>query len=123
LSKKVLIVDDDKDFVMGLNVRLKRSGYDTAIAVDGYTAIRVALDQHPDLVLLDLGLPAGDGFVVMKRMREHVSLIAVPVIIVTARDPYMHIDRAREAGVASFFQKPVDNDVLLRAIRKSMDRV
>lgn len=63
--KKILIVDDDQDFLRALALHLKGKGYETVAATDGVTAISVALEQKPDLILLDIGLPAGDGFTVL----------------------------------------------------------
>ena len=86
-KKKILIVDDDTDLRIGINARLRANGYETSFAVDGMTAISVARKECPDLVLLDLGLPGGDGFVVLERMRSHMQLSATPIIVLTARDP------------------------------------
>src|ERR1039458_3619708 len=65
---KILIVDDDPDLRRGLNLRLRANHYETAYATDGFSAISMAQKERPDLIILDLGLPAGDGFVVMERL-------------------------------------------------------
>ena len=61
----ILIVDDDPDMLQALQIRLKASGYDVHCAEDGIGAISEARKRTPDLIVLDLGLPAGDGFVVL----------------------------------------------------------
>lgn len=78
--------------------------------------------EHPDLILLDIGLPAGDGLVVLERMREVADLACVPVIVISARDPDQIKQKALEAGATAFFQKPVDNAELLTAIWQALDK-
>jgi two-component system KDP operon response regulator KdpE len=119
-KKKILIVDDDEDAVKGLRLRLRAHKFNTAIAMDAVSAISQAINENPDLILLDLGLPAGDGFVVMERLANLDSLAAVPVIVLSARDPHVNKERALNSGAAAFFQKPADNDALLAAIRKAL---
>lgn len=119
-KQKILIVDDDADLRLGLNARLRASGYDTAFAQDGVSALSVARTEDPDLILLDLGLPGGDGFVVLKRLRSHMTLGCKPVIVLTARDPDSSEKKALEAGATAFFQKPADTTALLEAIREAL---
>jgi DNA-binding response OmpR family regulator len=119
---KILIVEDDEDLQRGLIVRLKASNYDTAFASDAAMALTVARKEAPDLILLDLGLPGGDGFLVLERMKNIASLACTPVIVVSARDPKTNEKRALDAGAEAFFQKPVDNDELMRAIQRALIR-
>lgn len=119
-KKKILIVEDDHDMRRALNVRLRANNYDTAFASDAVEAVSIAKKEQPDLVLLDLGLPAGDGFMVMDRMKDIASLSCLPVIVVSARDPEGNKVRALAAGAEAFFQKPVDNEQLITAIRRTL---
>jgi Response regulator containing CheY-like receiver, AAA-type ATPase, and DNA-binding domains len=119
-KKKILIVEDDQDMRRALNVRLRANNYDTAFASDAIQALSIAKKEKPDLLLLDLGLPGGDGFVVMERMKNNDSLACLPVIVVSARDPKRNKDRALSAGAQAFFQKPVDNEQLIAAIRHTL---
>jgi DNA-binding response OmpR family regulator len=116
-NKKILIVEDDPDVRLGYHIRLKANGYETFLAADSITCIIEARKCQPDLILLDLGLPAGDGFVVMERLKANMYLAAVPVIVVTARDPHANRRRALAAGAKAFLQKPVDNNELLAVVR------
>jgi len=79
-----------------------------------------AQKEHPDVIILDLGLPAGDGFVVLERLQLSDQLAGIPVIVLTARDPQGNEARALKAGAAAFFQKPVDNEELMNVIRISL---
>jgi len=117
-KKKILVIDDDQDLALGLKVRLRANSYATVFATDAISAISQAVKENPDLILLDLGLPGGDGFVVMERLDNIESLSSVPVIVMSARDPQGHRDRALGAGAKAYIQKPVDNDELLATIRK-----
>jgi DNA-binding response OmpR family regulator len=80
----------------------------------------VARKEAPDLVILDLGLPAGDGFLVLERMRSLADLVATPVIVLSARDPVDNKKRALAAGAVAFFQKPPDIYEFLTEIRQAL---
>jgi two-component system KDP operon response regulator KdpE len=117
---KILIIEDDEDMRRGLNVRLRASNYETAFASDAVMALSIVKKEAPDLILLDLGLPGGDGFIVLERMKNIGLLASTPVIVVSARDPQTNEKRALDAGAEAFFQKPVDNEQLMRAIWRAL---
>ena len=119
-QKTILIVDDDPDIRLGLHVRLKANHYNVIFAGDGMAGIAEARKHMPDLILLDLGLPAGDGFSVLERLKANDSLALIPVIVVSARDLNTNMDRALKAGAKAFLQKPVDNAELLKVIRQAL---
>jgi DNA-binding response OmpR family regulator len=119
-AKKILIVDDDQHLLLGLTARLKTNGYAVVWAGDAVAAISVARKEAPDLVILDLGLPAGDGFLVLDRMRALSELVAFPVIVLSARDPADNRKRALDAGASAYFQKPPDNHEFLMAVRRAL---
>ena len=121
-TPKILIVDDDPDLRQALKLRLRANHYDTVHAVDGYSAIALAYKEHPNLIILDLGLPAGNGFVVLDRLQADDKLSTIPVIVLTARDAQSSEQRALEAGAAAFFQKPADNAELLSVIRATLPK-
>ena len=117
---KILIVDDDPDLRKALRLRLRANDYDTIHAADGYSAVAMAQKEQPNLIILDRGLPAGDGFVVLERLQSIDNLSDIPVIVLTARDPQGNEQRTLKSGATAFFQKPVDNNELLEVIRASM---
>ena len=117
-KKKILIVEDDADVRLGYSVLLRANHYDTCFAADGLTAISEARKQQPDLILLDLGLPAGDGFIVLDRLRALPNLAPIPVVVVSARDFRANKDRALKAGAKAFVQKPWNDSELLALIRQ-----
>jgi DNA-binding response OmpR family regulator len=118
--KKILIVDDDEYLLLGLTAKLKANGYAVVTAMDGVAAIASARRETPDLIILDLGLPAGDGFLVLERLRAMADLFATPVIVLSAWDPTNNRQRALKAGAVAFFQKPPDNREFLSAIRHTL---
>jgi DNA-binding response OmpR family regulator len=118
---KILIIDDDSNMRRALNVRLKAEGYETIFAADGFSATTTALKEVPDLVLLDLGLPAGDGFVVMERFQGNSKLCGIPIIVLTAREVQGNKDRAIASGAYAFFQKPPDNERLMSTIGRVLE--
>jgi DNA-binding response OmpR family regulator len=120
-KKKILIVDDNADTRLILSVRLKAHHYHPLYAADALQAMSVALKEQPDAILLDLGLPGGNGLVVLQRLKANTALSAIPVIIVTAEDPSMAESRAIEAGAVAFLQKPVDQDKLMAAVQQAME--
>lgn len=117
---KIMIVDDDPELRLALKLRLRANHYDTVTASDGYSAIALAQKEHPSLILLDLGLPAGGGYAVLKRLQDSDTLSNIPVIVLTARDPEANEGRSLGAGAAAFFQKPVDNHELLQTIQATL---
>jgi DNA-binding response OmpR family regulator len=119
-NKKILIVDDDPDVRQGLNVRLKANHYDTFFAGDALSSMTEARKHEPDLIILDLGLPAGDGFLVMERLKSIPALAVIPIIVVSARDVLANKERALKAGAKAYLQKPVDNAELLKVIRRAL---
>jgi two-component system KDP operon response regulator KdpE len=117
---KIMVVDDDPDIRQALSLRLRANNFDTVNVCDGYSAIAMAQKEHPQLIVLDLGLPAGDGFAVLKNLQQIPGLSDIPVIVLTARDPEGNEKRTLESGAVAFFQKPADNDELLAVIRASL---
>jgi DNA-binding response OmpR family regulator len=115
--KKILIVDDDPDVRLALQVRLGANDYQLFFAGDGVTSVAEARKQMPDLIILDLGLPAGDGFSVLERLKVNERLAMIPVIVLSGRDRVGNWDRAIKAGAKTFLQKPIPNDKLLAVVR------
>jgi len=117
MASKILVVEDDKDIRQLLHLQLTAADYETAFATDAASALAVARREHPDLILLDIGLPAGGGFVVMERLRALPEFEMVPVLVITARDP-SEGKKAVELGAQGFFLKPFDSAELLAEISR-----
>jgi CheY-like chemotaxis protein len=118
-NKKVLVVEDDADLRLGYRVLLRAHHYDTFFAEDGVSAVSEARKHQPDVTILDLGLPAGDGFVVLERFSANPSLANIPVVVVSGRDVYGVLgnrERAFKAGARAYLRKPWDDAELLMTI-------
>ena len=117
---KILLVEDDDDLRRALTRRLRECDYEIVHAVDGLGALSTARNERPDLVLLDLGLPGGDGFSVLERYSNMSSLCGLPVVVMTGRDRRTAEPAARAFGVAGFLTKPFDNGEFLWTIERAL---
>jgi DNA-binding response OmpR family regulator len=115
------VVDDNPAIRKGIGVRLQANGYDVLFAEDAMSATASLVKKQPDLMILDLGLPAGGGFVVMERLQRQGRLCGMPVIVLTGRESAGNQDRAMQAGAVAFFQKPIEDGRLLGAVRRALD--
>jgi DNA-binding response OmpR family regulator len=118
---KILVIDDDADIRELIKHRLGLSGYEVVFAADAPTALMLARKAEPDLILLDLTLPGGDGFMILERMKHLATLAHVPVIAVSARDREPNEARARDLGAVGYIQKPFETDELLAAVGSALD--
>ena len=119
-SPDILIVDDDPDMLQALQIRLKANGYGVYCAEDGTRAISEARKHAPDLIVLDLGIPAGDGFVVLDTLKANIDLSSIPVIVLSGRDRRANEERVLNAGAKAFLQKPVQSNEFLAVIRQAL---
>ena len=115
---KILIAEDDPDVRTYLGMQLRAAGHDTLWAEDATSALRLCELDKPDLVLLDLGLAGGDGFLVLERLKS-LSL-GTRVIVLSGRDPQLNESHAHRLGAVAFLQKPVPGRELLCAIDRHL---
>lgn len=111
---KLLIADDDPQMVRALRITLAAHGYEVVVAADGAAAIAAAAQTHPDLIMLDLGMPRLDGIEVIQALRGWTS---VPIIIVSGRTGSADKVEALDAGADDFVTKPFQVDELLARLR------
>ncbi|MFN7993011.1 MAG: response regulator [Bryobacteraceae bacterium] len=113
---RILVVEDDEWSRDVLARRLQRRGYDVTVAADGREGVRATREQHPDLIVMDLGLPLIDGWEATRLLKVDPATSDIPVIAVTARAMVSDRQKAFEAGCDDYLTKPVDFDRLLRSI-------
>ena len=113
---KILYVEDNPDNVYMLTRRLKKKGFELIIAGDGQEGIDKAIEENPDLILMDLSLPTMDGWTATAKIKEIEQVKDIPIIALSAHAMPEHRDRAIKAGCSDYDTKPVDIKRLLGKI-------
>jgi DNA-binding response OmpR family regulator len=108
MPPKILVIDDDPDIRRLVQLELTGAGYEVAFAHDAVSAMTVARKEQPAVVVLDIGLPGGDGYLVMERFRQFPALETIPVVVVTARERVEARAKSLAAGARAFLPKPFD---------------
>ncbi len=119
---KILVVDDEVDIVRSLSMRLRAEGYEVSVAMDGLGATKKAIQEQPELIILDIGMPAGNGHVVVERLRNIDQTAQIPVIYLTARTSEEDFRKASEGKVCKYITKPFDAGILLAAVEDQLER-
>lgn len=119
MEKTILVVEDEKAIADILVFNLKREGYDTLVAYDGAQGLQLALEQAPDLILLDVMLPRMDGFEVCRRVRETHD---TPIIMLTAREEETDKVMGLELGADDYITKPFSMRELMARVKANMRR-
>ena len=119
MSKSILIIDDEKPIVDILKFNLRKDGYSTFEAYDGEEGLNMAINNKPDLILLDVMLPKMDGFSVCKKLREKM---ATPVIMLTAKEEEVDKVLGLELGADDYITKPFSVRELMARIRANLRR-
>ena len=115
--KKILIVDDEQAIIDVLVYNLKKEGYETLEATDGVTAVNMALEQKPDLMLLDIMLPKLDGLSVCKRVKNYLN---IPILMLTAKDAEIDKIVGLELGADDYITKPFSVRELMARVKANL---
>ena len=116
-QKKILVVDD-AEFNRDLVIQLLGDEYEMLVAVDGEEAVRKTEEEKPDLILMDLGMPVMDGWEATRRIKANSELKHIPIIAVTSHAMVGDEIQVREAGCDDYIPKPIDENELIRKIKK-----
>jgi DNA-binding response OmpR family regulator len=122
MAKTILIVDDDADWVQMLSKRLQLNGYRVEAAFDDAQALSQAIELKPDLILLDILMPAGGGVGVLENLRINTNTFNIPVIAVTSLSDKQTVKAMTELEVSGYFVKPADMDKLLEKIKEVLSK-
>jgi two-component system, OmpR family, KDP operon response regulator KdpE len=112
MKPTILVVEDDLDTLKGLAIRLEANGLVVLQANTAVSALVLARAGHPDVIVLDLGLPDLSGYSILAQLKEFPATAYIPVIVLTARDPHGNQARSYKTGAFEFFQKPVNHQWL-----------
>ncbi len=118
MRKRILIVDDEKDWVKMLAIRLKHEGYQIEGAFDTIQATAQAIKLIPDLILLDIMMPAGGGLQALKNIRANLKTFTVPVIVLTAKGDKETKEAAEGLGISGYFIKTESTVDLMAKIKE-----
>lgn len=116
MAKRILLVDDEPDFLDMVKTRLEASGYEVITAADGQQGLDKAKKEKPDLIILDLMLPKMDGYKVCGLLKKDTRYSGIPLIILTARAQGEDMKLGEELGADAYIIKPFDAAALLGKI-------
>jgi DNA-binding response OmpR family regulator len=117
---KILLIDDEAEFVEMIAFRLAKSGYEVVSAYDGEEGLQKARTEHPDLIILDIWMPKKDGFQVSQELKESAETAKIPVIFLTAGTASQITDKIKAAGAADYIVKPFEAVDLMEKIKKCL---
>lgn len=106
MAKKVLLVEDEKNIILGVRTCLDAVGYKVEVVEDGSDALESVAREHPDLILLDLLLPKVDGFEVLKQLKGNEATSGIPIIVLTAKAEEEDRQRVMNLGADNYMTKP-----------------
>lgn len=118
--KKILIVEDDADINRALTIRLESAGYRVLSAQDGLIGLTTAVKERPDIMILDISMPAGDGFSIVERLRASSEGGEIPFIMLTASKRPEFRQLAEELGAFAYFEKPYESAALLEKVSEAV---
>ncbi len=119
---KILVIDDEVDIIKVLKKRLSSAGFDVIIAMDGYQGTEFAYKELPDLIILDLMLPAGGGLSVLKNLKLSVKTNDIPIVVLTAMRDEKYKNDILTAGIEAYLEKPYDIEKLIIVIKNLLDK-
>ena len=122
MSKRILIADDEPDLRRAIQLILSLDGYDTLTARGGAECLQVLAEQPVDLLVLDLMMPEGDGWEVLRQLKSQGETAVIPVILLTAKDqPIDKMLGLKVFGVRDYITKPFDKENLLERVAKALE--
>lgn len=119
--KLILVVDDAREIVLGISLRLRNAGHDVLTAFNGQAGLKMALKHRPDVIVLDIRMPIMDGLTMLARLREEGEAGRIPTIVLSANIAEKVRSQALELGASYFLEKPFEAATLMRAVHATLD--
>ena len=116
MSKKILIIEDDRSTARLAEYTLQQAGYEVTVATDGFEGLRIALGEHPVLIILDIMLPGLDGYEVCHRLRQRPETASLPILMISAKARQDDKDMGIKMGADDYLTKPVDPSEILSRV-------
>jgi DNA-binding response OmpR family regulator len=118
--KRILVVDDSRTAAMMTSMILGKGAYEVMVAADGEEGVRMALAEHPDLIVMDVMMPRMDGFEACRRLRSEAATSTIPIIMVTTRGEAVNVEAGYDSGCSDYVTKPINSVELLAKVRHHM---
>lgn len=118
MKKKILLIEDEKDIIAALRLRLEANGYEVISSGDGAEGLSKARAENPSLIILDIMLPKLDGYKIARMLKFDENFSRIPIIMLTAKVQQGDIQRGKEAGADAYVVKPFKAEELLAEIKK-----
>lgn len=118
-KRKILVIDDDQEICRTLEDLLTHNGFEVQTASDGYAGVAAAVAFNPELIFLDLDMPAGGGFSVVERLRQNERFKRIPILIITGNRSELMERRALDAGLV-YIRKPIEMKGLIERVNTAL---
>jgi DNA-binding response OmpR family regulator len=118
LQKKILVVDDEEDMQKLLKIRFEQDGFIVALAGDGEVALRIAEQEYPDIVILDIMMPNMDGYTCLKELRKIPKIKDIPVLMLSGKEEEKVRDLFAFQRISGYVEKPFELDDLVCKVRE-----
>jgi CheY-like chemotaxis protein len=122
VAARILVIEDNEDNMTLIDYLLRAHGYEPSLARNGADGLRVAIDEQPDLVLVDIRMPGMDGYAVAAAIKNHRSLEQTRIVAVTASAMVGDRERIQAAGFDGYIQKPIDSDTFIAEVKRLAGR-
>ena len=121
-KKKILVIDDELDFVNLVKVRLEANGYEVIDALNGEDGLKKAEAENPDLILLDIMMPKKDGYTLLRELKYKEATKSIPVIVITGKPYIKDFFEFETKGIKDYIIKPFEDEDLLLRIKRALRR-
>jgi DNA-binding response OmpR family regulator len=121
MTYKILVAEDDPALLDSIRIRLASDGYEVLCSHDAYQAVAMVSQMQPDMLILDIHMPAGDGFSVQDRIRRMPHVGTIPILYMTGDRSRQMLAKVRDIGALSLLRKPFDSLELLQVVRQTLE--